>query len=80
MKEKEYSFSYKFEGKSWSTSVFAKSKQEAMEKIKAQSNAVFDGEIVSRVYVPYPSKPINLPTSIKRIISRCVGFFYPKKD
>lgn len=80
MEEKEYSFVYKFEGKLWATSVFAKSKQEAIEKIKAQSNAVYDGEIVSMVYVPCPSKPINLPTSIKRIISRCVGFFYSKKD
>lgn len=80
MKEKEYSFSYKFEGKSWTTSVFAKSKQEAIEKIKAQSNAAYDGEIVSRIYIPAPSKPLNLPESIKSFISRCVGFFYPKKD
>lgn len=48
----EYLFDYHFRGAKWGTSVFADSEQEAMEKIKAQSAAIFKGKLGSRIDVP----------------------------
>lgn len=49
---KEYEFSYRFGGKAWSISIWANSPDEAKEKIKAVAHAEYDGEILTRVYVP----------------------------
>ena len=51
-KQREFTFTYKFGGKYWSTSVFADSVEEAKQKIRAQAAAVYEGEIVARVPVP----------------------------
>ena len=48
---KEFIFKYKFSGKDWSASVFADSVEEAKRKIRAQSSAVYEGEVVARVPV-----------------------------
>lgn len=50
-KQREFTFTYKFGGKYWSTSVFADSVEEAKQKIRAQATAVYDGEIVARIPV-----------------------------
>lgn len=47
-KQREFTFKYKFGGKDWSASVFADSVEEARRKIRAQSSAVYEGEIVAR--------------------------------
>lgn len=49
---KEYIFKYRFNGKAWTASVFADSAEEAKRKIRAQSTAVYEGEMVARVPVP----------------------------
>lgn len=49
---KEYIFKYRFNGKDWTASVFADSVDEAKRKIRAQSTAVYEGEMVARVPVP----------------------------
>lgn len=48
---KEYIFKYRFNGKDWTASVFADSVDEAKRKIRAQSTAVYEGEMVARVPV-----------------------------
>lgn len=52
MKQREFTFKYKFGGKDWSASVFADSVEEAKRKIRAQAAAVYEGEVVTRVPVP----------------------------
>lgn len=50
---KEYTFSYRFDGKSWSLSIWADSMEEAKAKFRAAcSNAEYDGEIVAKIYAP----------------------------
>lgn len=49
---KKYLFSYRFDGKPWSTSIYANSPSEAREKIKAVGNATYDGEIMMEVFMP----------------------------
>lgn len=51
MKQREFTFTYKFGGKCWSASVFADSAEEAKQKIRAQAAAVYEGEIVARIPV-----------------------------
>lgn len=53
MKQREFTFKYKFGGKDWVASVFADSVEEAKRKIRAQSSAVYEGEIVAKVPVLY---------------------------
>lgn len=48
----EYTFSYIFGGRKWSTSVWASSPEEAKRKIRAQAGAVYDGEIKTKIYIP----------------------------
>ena len=52
MEFKEYLFSYRFDGKNWTVSVFAASPDEAKEKIKAVAHAEYDGEIMANIYMP----------------------------
>nr|DAK41960.1 MAG TPA: hypothetical protein [Caudoviricetes sp.]DAK45520.1 MAG TPA: hypothetical protein [Inoviridae sp.]DAS54987.1 MAG TPA: hypothetical protein [Caudoviricetes sp.] len=47
----EYTFSYRFDGKSWSLSIWADSPEEARAKFRAaQENAQYDGEVVTKIY------------------------------
>ena len=49
---KEYTFSYRFDNKSWAISIWADSKEEALRKFWAlKENAEYSGEIVSRIDV-----------------------------
>lgn len=48
----EYTFSYRFNNKTWSLSIWADSPEEAKEKLKAAANAHYDGQIMQRIYVP----------------------------
>ena len=51
MKQREFTFKYKFGGKDWVASVFADSVEEAKRKIRAQAAAVYEGEVVARLPV-----------------------------
>lgn len=53
MKQREFTFKYKFGGKDWGASVFADTAEEAKRKIRAQATAVYEGEIVAKVPVLY---------------------------
>nr|DAD60756.1 MAG TPA: hypothetical protein [Caudoviricetes sp.] len=49
---KEYTFSYRFDNKSWAISIWADSKEEALRKFWAlKENGEYSGEIVSRIDV-----------------------------
>jgi len=46
----EYTFSYRFDGKSWSLSIWADSPEEAQAKFRAaRENAQYDGEVIAKV-------------------------------
>ncbi|KPN73677.1 hypothetical protein [Neisseria sp. 74A18] len=50
---KEYTFSYRFNGKSWSLSIWADSSEEAKAKFRAaRENAQYDGEVLAKIYAP----------------------------
>ncbi|UOO77331.1 hypothetical protein LVJ85_02185 [Neisseria sp. Dent CA1/247] len=50
---KEYTFSYRFNGKSWSLSIWADSPEEAKAKFRAaRENAQYDGEVLAKIYAP----------------------------
>lgn len=62
---KEYSFSYKFDNKLWSVSIYADSEEEAKRKFWALSeNGQYDGEVVCKINA---TKPCNF---IKSILSK----------
>ena len=62
---KEYSFSYRFDNKLWTVSIYADSEEEAKRKFLALSeNGQYQGEIVCKVDV---TKPHNF---IKSILSK----------
>ncbi|HEZ5959451.1 TPA: hypothetical protein WI168_001807 [Neisseria meningitidis] len=45
----EYTFSYRFNGKSWSLSIWADNPEEARAKFRAaRENAQYDGEVVAK--------------------------------
>ena len=47
----EYTFSYRFNGKSWSLSIWADSPEVARAKLRAaQDMAQYDGEVVAKIY------------------------------
>lgn len=55
----EYTFSYVFGGRTWSTSVWADSPDEAKRKIRAQAAAVYDGEVVMKLPLPVKASWLN---------------------
>lgn len=62
---KEYSFSYRFENKDWTVSIYANSEDEAKRKFWAlKENGQYDGEIVCKVNA---TKPYGL---IKSVLSK----------
>ncbi|OSI25077.1 hypothetical protein [Neisseria dumasiana] len=67
---KEYTFSYRFNGKSWSLSIWADSPEEAKAKFwAARENAQYDGEVLAKIYAPVNiSWVIKLRNRIKRLM------------
>ena len=62
---KEYTFSYRFDNKEWSVSIYADSKEEAKRKFWAlKENGQYCGEIVCKINA---TKPYNF---IKSILSK----------
>ncbi len=52
---KEYTFSYRFNDKTWSVSIYADSEEEAKRKFWAlKENGQYDGEIVCKVNATKP--------------------------
>lgn len=49
---KKYLFSYYFKGSEWCCHVYADSPEEAKEKVKAMSQATYDGECMMEIYIP----------------------------
>lgn len=59
---KEYTFSYRFNNKSWAIGIWADSKEEAIRKFWAlKENGEYSGEIVSRIDV---TKTSNVAKSL----------------
>ena len=57
---KEYTFSYRFDNKSWAISIYADSKEEAIRKFWAlKENGEYEGEIVSRIDVTKTSNVVK---------------------
>ena len=46
---KEFSFSYKFDGSTWAGSVWASTREEAEMKLRAMANGTIDGIIMGEV-------------------------------
>ena len=62
---KEYTFSYRFDNKTWAISIYADSEKEAKRKFWALAeNGQYDGEIVQKVNA---TKPYSF---IKYILSK----------
>jgi len=57
----EYTFSYRFKGRTWSLSIWADSPEEAGEKLGAAANARYDGQIMQRIYVPVKAARFRRP-------------------
>lgn len=51
---KKYLFRYQFQGTSWCCDVYANNAEEAKEKIKAMSQATYDGELCEEI--PFDEK------------------------
>jgi hypothetical protein len=51
---REFLFTYRFDGKEWGVSVFARNAAEAKEKIKAIALARYDGELAVRIPAAIP--------------------------
>ncbi|ARA70965.1 hypothetical protein ABWE90_01330 [Pasteurella multocida] len=49
---KKYLFHYYYQGIQWACDVYANSPEEAKEKVKAMSQAVYDGECKMEIYIP----------------------------
>nr|DAD57810.1 MAG TPA: hypothetical protein [Bacteriophage sp.] len=59
---KEYTFSYRFDNKEWSVSIYANSEEEAKRKFWAlKENGQYCGEIVCKINA---TKPYNFVKSI----------------
>lgn len=66
---KRYAISYYFKGSKWATEVYAHSYEEAVEKVKAMSQATVDGEIHLSVYIP--ENPLSkMARLIRRLLSK----------
>ena len=67
---KEYTFSYRFDDKTWSVSIYADSEEEARRKFWAlKENGQYDGEIVCKVNA---TKPYGFIKSVcKKIKNMC---------
>ncbi|WP_077497623.1 hypothetical protein [Rodentibacter ratti] len=67
---KEYTFTYHFEGQTWVINIFADTPKQAKEKIKAVSQATYEGEITQPIHhIPVKDTPW-LAKAIKRIAQR----------
>ncbi|MDH2997213.1 hypothetical protein A1D22_05945 [Pasteurellaceae bacterium LFhippo2] len=62
---KKYLFHYYFQGSKWCCDVHANSPEEAKEKIKAMSQAIYDGEC--QLTIPIPVKETSW---LARLITR----------
>ena len=51
-RDREFAFTYRFNGAEWTISIFADDPAQAREKIKQVALARYDGEIVKRIPVP----------------------------
>lgn len=52
---KEYTFSYRFDDRTWSVSIYADSEEEAKRKFWAlKENGKYDGEIVCKINATKP--------------------------
>lgn len=47
--QREFQFSYRFDGAEWGITIFADSPAQAREKIKAVAFARYDGELMARI-------------------------------
>lgn len=65
---KKYLFHYHFQGEKWGLEVYANSPKEAIEKVKAMSQAIYDGECKMEIYIPENplSKIVRLIRSVIR--------------
>jgi len=63
----EYTFSYRFDNRLWTVSIYANSEEEAKRKFYAlKENGQYDGEIVCKINVTKPTNFIRtIYTKIK---------------
>ena len=62
---KKYLFHYYFQGAKWACDVYANNPEEAKEKIRAMSQAIYDGELKCEIRIPE-----NLLSRVARLIAR----------
>lgn len=66
----EYTFSYRFDNKLWTVSIYANSEEEAKRKFYAlKENGQYEGEIVCKINVTKPTNFIRtIYTKIKNFM------------
>ena len=72
---KKYLFHYYFQGTKWACDVYANNPEEAKEKIKAMSQAIYDGELKFEIHIP--ENPLSKPA---RLVARIIKKFTEVSD
>lgn len=65
---KKYLFHYNFQGEKWGLEIYANSHKEAVEKVKAMSQAVYDGECKMEICIP--ENPLSKIARLLRSVIR----------
>lgn len=65
---KKYLFHYYFQGAKWACDVYANNQEEAKEKIKAMSQAIYDGELKCEIQIP--ENPLSKIARLIAIITK----------
>ncbi|MDY2947061.1 hypothetical protein [Mannheimia varigena] len=69
-KIRKFAFSYSFNDRSWALTIGAQTKEEAIERVKAMSQAKYDGEIFATI--PVPDKSLSF-------LARLIRSLLPKR-
>ena len=65
---KKYLFHYYFQGAKWACDIYANNPEEAKEKIKAMSQAIYDGELKCEIQIP--ENPLSKIARLIAIITK----------
>ena len=68
-KLRKFAFSYSFNDRSWALTIGAQTKEEAIARVKAMSQAVYDGEIFATIPVA-PTKPLWIARLIHSLLRK----------
>ncbi len=67
-KTRKFAFSYSFQDRAWALTIPAQTPEEAIARVKAISQAKYDGEIFATI--PVPEKPLSILARLFHILRR----------